>query len=207
MNYMCLLSTAINLTNESSGMSDDLKGAIITALVTGIISIIGFIVTNTSMKKNFKNELKRQRDNIALEKMSTMPYEVLVLMDEMIESGKVKNEAQKKRSTEQNFKHFKEIMNTIYSYGSEKSIKIVSLMQKENYAANGNAVSLDKYRMISLYVLLATQIKYDVTEISVSPELWLQMRLTDYATNKNEFKNANNRLIDELELGSEFRIK
>lgn len=26
---MCLLSTAINLTNESSGMSDDLKGAII----------------------------------------------------------------------------------------------------------------------------------------------------------------------------------
>lgn len=46
MNYMCLLSTAINLTNESSGMSDDLKGAIITALVTGIISIIGFIVTN-----------------------------------------------------------------------------------------------------------------------------------------------------------------
>ena len=89
---MALLSTTANLANESSGMSDDLKGAIITALVTGIISIIGFIVTNTSMKKNFKNELKRQRDSVALERMSTMPYEVLVLMDEMIESGKIKNE-------------------------------------------------------------------------------------------------------------------
>ncbi len=47
------------------------------------------------MKKNFKNELKRQRNNIALEKMSTRPYEVLVLMDEMIESERVKNKTQK----------------------------------------------------------------------------------------------------------------
>ena len=75
---MALLSTTANLANESSGMSDDLKGAIITALVTGIISIIGFIVTNTSMKKNFKNELKRQRDSVALERMSTMPYELVL---------------------------------------------------------------------------------------------------------------------------------
>ena len=138
MKYMGLLSMTADLVNESSGMSDDLKGAIITALVTGMISIIGFIVTNASMKENFKNELKRQRDSVALEKMSTMPYEVLVLMDEMIESGKMKNETQKKKTMEQNFKHFKEIMNTIYSYGTEKCIKIVSLMQKENYAANAN---------------------------------------------------------------------
>lgn len=58
-----------------------------------------------------------------------MPYEVLVLMDEMIESGKIKNETQKKKTMEQNFKNFKEIMNTIYSYGTEKSIKIVSFVK------------------------------------------------------------------------------
>ena len=207
MKYTTLLSTTANLANGSSGMSDDLKGAIITALVTGIISNIGFIVTNASMKKNFKNELKRQRDSVALEKMSTMPYEVLALMDEMIESGKIKNETQKKITMEQNFKHFKEIMNTIYSYGTEESIKIVSLMQKENYAANGKTASLDKYRMMSSYVLLATQIKHDVTEISVSPELWFQMRLTDYEANREEFMNANNKLVDELKLKEEFKIK
>ena len=55
-------------------MSDDLKGAIITAVVTGFISIIGFIVTNLSMRKNFKNELIKQRDSIALEKITTMTY-------------------------------------------------------------------------------------------------------------------------------------
>lgn len=52
-------------------------------------------------------------------------------------------------------------------------------MQKENYDTNGEITFLDKYRMMSLYVLLATQIKHDVTEISVSPELWFQMRLSD----------------------------
>ena len=207
MKYIYFLGTAFNLTNGSNGMSDNLKGAIITALVSGIISIIGFIVTNISMKKNFKNELKRQRDNIALEKMSTMPYEVLALMDEMRELGKIKNENQKEWNMEQYIKHFNEIMNTIYSYGSEKSIEIVSLMQKENYAANGGTISLDKFRLMASYVLLATQIKYDVTEISVCPELWFQMRLTDYEINKDEFRNANNKLIDEMKLKNEFKIK
>ena len=62
-------------------------------------------------------------------------------------------------------------------------------------------------RMISEYVLLATQIKYDVTEISVSPELWLQMRMSDYCANKEKIKNANNKLVDELKLRKEFKIK
>lgn len=112
----------------------------------------------------------------------------------------------RKKNMEQDFRHFKEIMNTIYSYGSEKAIRIVSLMQKENYSANRNTTCLDKYRVIAFYVLLATQIKYDVTEISVSPELWFQMRLKDYEENKDKFQNANNRLIDELSLRNEFKI-
>lgn len=59
-------------------MSDDLMGAIITALVTGIISLIGFVVTNVSMKKNFKNELIKQRDGIALEKWQQCPLKCLI---------------------------------------------------------------------------------------------------------------------------------
>ena len=196
MGYIYLLNTTANITNGTNVMSDELIGAIITTFVTGIISIIGFIITNVSLKKSFKNELKRQRDSIALDKMSTMPYEVLILMDELLENPK-----------NPSFKHFKEVMNTIYSYGSEKAIKIVSLMQKENYAANGNVNQLNKFRVIASYVLLATQIKYDVTEIPVSPELWFQMRISDYELNKSKFKDATNHLVDELDLISEFKIK
>ncbi len=192
---------------EIGSISDDLKGAIITTCVTGIISIIGFVVTNVSMNKNFKNELKKQRNSVALEKMTTMPFEVLKLMDEMIDSTKAGGNSQKKNINMNSVKNFNMIINTIYSYGSEESIKIVALMQKENYASTRKTENIDKHRAISLYVLLATQIKYDVTEISVSPELWFQMRLTDYEVMKPGIKMQTNKLIEELELRREFLIK
>ncbi|MBQ8627353.1 MAG: hypothetical protein IJ419_14505, partial [Agathobacter sp.] len=140
---------------NTSGISDELMGAIITALVTGIISIIGFIVTNVSMRSSFKNELIKQRDSIALEKMSTLPFEILTMMDRMIEAKGI-------RQQDAELRNFKKIMNEIYSYGSEKAISLVALMQKENYAANGDIGKMDKFRVMSSYVLLATQIKYDV---------------------------------------------
>lgn len=200
--FFALLASA---TFQNAVASDEIKGAIITALITGLISIVGFIITYVSMKKSFKNELKKQRDSVALEKMSTMPFEVLVLMDEMINS---KNKTDKKQQESHNatLKHFGEIMNTIYSYGSEDAIRIVSTMQRENYAANGDKDKLDKYRLISLYVLLATQIKYDVTEIAVCPKLWYEMRITDFSKNKDEFKKSNNQLVKELKLNDEFKI-
>lgn len=198
-------SVLANNASQNAVVSDEIKGAIITALITGIISILGFIITYVSMKKSFKNELKKQRDSVALEKMSTMPFEVLVLMDEMINSNKCTNN-QQNNNFDAAMNHFREIMNTIYSYGSEKAIRIVSTMQKENYAASGNTDNLDKYRLMSLYVLLATQIKYDVTEIAVCPQFWYEMRITDFSSNKSEFKKANNQLVKELKLNDEFKI-
>ena len=190
----------ILLTSTNSHMlSDDLKGAIITAVVTGFISIIGFIVTNLSMRKNFKNELIKQRDSIALEKMSTMPFEVLDLMDRMIK-------ANNGRIGKTELDSFKEMMNSIYSYGSERAISLVALMQEENYAANGDPSELDKFRVMSLYVLLATQIKFDVTGTYVNPEQWFKMRLTDYDKNRDEIRKANNKLVDELELNIKMKI-
>lgn len=61
--------------------------------------------------------------------------------------------------------------------------------------------------MMSLYVLLATQIKYDITKIFVSSSLWFQMCITDYESNKGDFKCANNKLVDELKLKNEYKIK
>lgn len=83
--------------------------------------------------------------------------------------------------------------------------KIAATMQKENYTLR-NTVSFNKYRAISMYILLATQIKSDVTGIRVSPELWLEMKITDYANNKDEFKKVNNDIVRELKLGSSFCI-
>lgn len=197
-----ILDKMILLTETSSYvMSDDLKGAIITAIVTGIISIIGFIVTNLSMRKSFKNELIQQRDNLALEKMATMPFRVLDLMDRMIKSSR--NGWNQNKELE----NFQNIMNEIYSYGSVEAISLMALMQKENYAAGGNPDKMNKFRAMSSYVLLATQIKFDVTGTYVNPELWFRMRLTDFEENREDIKKENNKLVDEFNLNCKMKIK
>ncbi len=127
--------------------------------------------------------------------MSTMPYFILELLEKMNKSqgqGDILND-------------FISLMNTVYAYGSEKAILIAATMQKENYTLR-NTVSFNKYRAISMYILLATQIKNDVTGIRVSPELWLEMKITDYANNKDEFKKANNDIVRELKLENSFCI-
>lgn len=53
---------------------------IVSLCVPAAISIIGFIITIFTMKKNFQHELAKQKANIQLDKMAVMPYEILVLM-------------------------------------------------------------------------------------------------------------------------------
>lgn len=196
-NFAYLTITTVNgiiLNNENIG-------TIISTIITGVISILGFFITYFSMTKSFKNESKKQRASVALDNMSTMPLQILDLLDELLNMSKTSN----KKNNNLILSNFQKILNTIYSYGSEDAIKIASTMQKENYAVN----SINKpnsSRLIALYVLLATQIKYDVTEIAICPQLWYEMRLTDYSKTKHNIIRSNNQIVSELKLKEEFKI-
>lgn len=194
MNFL-LMAEAV----EQAKISDDLKGAIITAAVTGLVSIIGFVVTSKSIKKNFRNELLKQRDNIVLEKMATKPYEILKLMDDMVETTK--------NDKDPDGEAFKKLLNEIFSYGSEKAISLASSMQTELYSHNGNKSNMNQYRMLSYYVLLATQVRYDVTGTYINPESWFRMKITDFEKCKKEIVKSSNDLVKELKLSKRFKMK
>ena len=197
-----------SITNAFS-ISDELLGVVITAGIPALISIVGFIVTYCSMKKSFKNELSHERDSVALEKMSEIPLKVLDLFEQIQKSSHIQNQTQKQQQEfiDNTTKLLSTIMNTTYSYGSEKAIKLMSMMQSENYYREANPSQGDTYRIMAFYVLLSTQIKYDVTEIAISPELWYRMRLKDYETQKEKIIEANNKIVKELNLINEFLIK
>ena len=194
MNFL-LMAEAV----EQAKISDDLKGAIITAAVTGLVSIIGFVVTSKSIKKNFRNELLKHRDNIVLEKMATKPYEILKLMDDMVETTK--------NDKDPDGEAFKKLLNEIFSYGSEKAISLASSMQTELYSHNGNKSNMNQYRMLSYYVLLATQVRYDVTGTYINPESWFRMKITDFEKCKKEIVKSSNDLVKELKLSKRFKMK
>lgn len=219
---MILLSAEKAMT-----MSDDLIGVIITAVVTSIISIIGFAVTNASMRKSFKNELMRQRDSVALEKMATIPYETLDFYDITVKLGrtdkelktyisnnltrqqiidKKKLEDEKQQIESQFLERMNYLYNTIYAYGSPTAIKIVSKMQSTNYILGENATEDEKMKILAYLILLATQVKKDVTTIIINPQYWLQMRITDYHIKHERIDIAINQVVDELKLDKKFKI-
>ena len=171
---------------------------LISVIVPGVISIVGYIITTISVNSSFKNELAKQKSNIHIDKMSTMPYEILRLMDKIQH-----NEYNEKKSQES----ISVLMNTIYSYGSKSAINLISSMQKENYQNLGTPDNAIGLRIMAFYALLATQIKYDVTGITVSPELWYQMKLTDYGSNKEQIMIENNKIVIEFNLNKDFIIR
>lgn len=98
------------ITNAAStntfSISDELLGVLITAGIPALISIIGFIVTYSSMKKSFKNELSHERDSVALEKMAELPLKVLDLFEQIKESSHIQNRRQQQEHMDNTAKLF-----------------------------------------------------------------------------------------------------
>lgn len=179
-------------------MSDTIKATLISAMIPALISIIGFIATNRSVKRDFKNEILKQRNEIALNKMATMPMRILELLGTIIETG---------GQNEELAKEFDGFMNEVYAYGSENAIALISKIQKDNIFFGDNVADRNLYELIAMYILLATQIKYDVTGIIVSPEKWYEMRMNDYEINREKMRLANNNVVKMFELNKRFYIK
>ena len=185
-------------------------------VVPSLVSIVGFLVTYFMSRKNlkdglaltekeFQNELLKQRSDKRLELMASAPYDALVLMQDMIDSGKNKKHSfpDTKLLEKQNNLYFK-----VYAYGSPSSLHILSSMQSENYQANMNSiVSVNAHRLICYYVLLASQLRMDVTGETVNPEEWFKMKFSDYHKTKSLFADANNQLVTELNPSKDFFIR
>nr|DAD89642.1 MAG TPA: hypothetical protein [Siphoviridae sp. ctnFo11] len=186
------------IVKNSYEMSDTIKAALISAMIPALISIIGFIATNRSVKRDFKNESLKQRNEIALNKMATMPMRILELLGTIIETG---------GQNEELAKEFDGFMNEVYAYGSENAIALISKIQKDNMFFGDNVADRNSYELIAMYILLATQIKYDVTGIIVSPEKWYEMRINDYEINREKMRLANNNVVKMFELNKRFYIK
>lgn len=139
--------------------------------------------------------LKQLKQQTVLNKMEDMPYRILEIVSIMQQPGfKVSNTFNRKVNS---------LWSEIFAYGSADAIKILSHMQHENYDRNIDE-KVKEYRSIGYYVLLVTQIKYDVTGINVSPETWYELKINDYSTRKNEIMKVNNTLVEELELNKKY---
>lgn len=171
-------------------------GIILSACITAFVTIIGFIITYFLNKRNFKEEINKQQININLDKIADLPYKIQILMDATLE----------KKDYNTILKSFKDLMTSIFAYGSQDAISLITNMQELNYLLADTPNSTDKYEVMAYYILLICQVKYDLTGIKINPQYWFRMRLTDYSKTKEILDTANNNIVEKLNLESFLKI-
>jgi len=168
-------------------------------IVQSVISILGFIITYLFMRKSFKDELIKQKANIHLDEMSKIPYECLMFYKRILNEEYENNV---------NFLDELECMYyKIYAYGTKDAIKILSSMGEANYLFEKDEKLVSPNRLVAFFILLASQIKYDITGILVPPFFFYQMKIEDCGGDRNELSKyiiENNSIIRELNLNKDF---
>lgn len=184
-------------------METEVIFSIVLSIVQVIISVVGVLITIYTLKKEFQNELAKQKANVQLDKMSMIPYEIMELLQNILDSkNNTKPNYQKELIEKMN-----KVFSTIYAYGTSTSINILATMQQENYQNTLNSNNPKNYRAMAFYVLLTVQIRVDITGEIVSPEEWFKMKITDFQNNRDMIKVANNQIVKELNLNSKFLMQ
>ncbi len=170
---------------------------VLSACITAVVTIIGFVVTYFLNKRNFKSEINREKININLDKIADLPYKIQELMNTILDQG----------GNTKAISDFKELMSLIFAYGSKEAIMLMTNMQQLNYRLADQSADADKSEVIPYYILLLCQIKYDLTGIKINPKYWFRMRFSDYSTMEKDLKRATNKIVEELELDTFLKFK
>lgn len=93
--------------------------SIVPALITGLITVVGFIVTYFLTVRNFKEEAQKQKLGLFLEKVEIIPMEIQELMDDILD----------KKNKNTYLPRFKKIMSQLFAYGSKDAIMLATHMQ------------------------------------------------------------------------------
>ena len=164
-------------------------------IIPVIITISGFIISYYMTKKNFKDEVIKNKLAINADIIRELPYEVCQLMDQLTN---VKNPI-----TADQYKKF---YAKILAYGSKDAVSISVHMQQLCYEYPDNQNGTNMYELLAYYALLVTQIKYDLTSEIISPLCWFELKFKDYKPMKSNIIIAINNIIRKLDLNEKFIV-
>lgn len=170
----------------------------IDTLITVSVTIVGFVVTFLMSQKKFRDEIIQSKVMSNADNIRSLPYDICQLMNKFSN----KSGAKPLPANE-----YVELLSKVLAYGSRAAISIAVHLQEMVYANNAQADTHSLYEMLACYSLLITQIKYDLTAETISPECWFKLKLTDYSKSRSEIVKASNYLVKELDLRKDFLIE
>lgn len=163
------------------------------AIITIVTTIIGFFITIVLTRHSFKEEVKKHKLETNLEVIKELPYEICKLIDSFINGT-------------DDIKHYSDILIKILSYGSKEAVAIAIYMQQQAYRNETMKDEEMKWKMISAYALLITQLKYDITAEIIAPDSWFRLKIKDYLSKKELITMNINQIIKLLNLNKGFLL-
>lgn len=173
-------------------------------IIPSIVSILGFLISTNTNKKNFNKELEKYKNTIAVEKGK----EILELLIKIAPfNPNQKNQIDKKDLIR--------LQNNILAYGSLDLNKLFEEYQQINYKTSYNCTenlksSGEFYEMFAYFFLMILQIKFDITNIALNPKIIARMFMTDYDDQLGfqiGLKNSVDKIVDKLDLNKAFKIE
>ncbi len=170
---------------------------LVKVFIPALITIIGFIVTYFLTRSSIRKEIENKKTNIHLNELSKVPLETLQLLDFILNN----------KNDNSLINRMQDLMAKIFAYGTKDAINIISSMQEYNYGMVDNKSEVSNHKAIAYYIILACQVKYDLTGIEINPEQWYKMRLTDYMALKSELAKVTNEIVEELKLRDFLKVE
>lgn len=97
-------------------------------------------------------------------------------------------------------------MTKIFAYGSKDAVALAVEIQQTFYKIQKTGEDHGRYLLV-LFALLITQLKFEISDETISPESWFRLKINDYDNEREKFVEEINCTVKKLGLNKKFYIK
>lgn len=185
---------------------DDFKIALMTSIITSLVTIIGFVIS----WRNIKFEMKLLQENQKRQERNKVSYRIPKDIMDYVKLVMCLC-AEKKINDDKFEKLASRIFNTVICYGTEDAVKVQTYIKHLVYYGRDGEIPFEKAEYIAAHIVLLMQIKYDLTGIKTSPKVWYVQFSTNYMQSLgNNFYMRSiesvNKIVDALGLDDFLKI-
>lgn len=164
------------------------------------VTIIGFVITYHMTTKSVGDEIRKNKIAHNVEMIHSLPLDLCNMMSKIQKSsGNSKKPAIKQQD-------YEDLMTKIFAYGSKDAVTLATEIQQTYYRIAQTDENHGQ-KLLILFSLLITQLKYDISDEIVSPESWFRLKINDYENVRGDMVIKINNWISQLSLNEKFYVE
>lgn len=191
----------------------------INSIITILVAIAGFSVNSMLNRRSLTNEIIKHKSNKQLDKLQEIPIELLNCINMLTDKDLILFKNPSKNDASVFSDNIRNMINTLAAYGSKDAIKLTGHLNqalykiRSKFSENKTKLVPLEYRveLIVYLTLLLCQLKLDLTNTLMEPNLYYRCRINEDSLKFNDFNakmiELNNNIVKDLKLNKAFKIR